>query len=856
MKLLAFFFFLSCFLTIQSQSLVDTIYTEVDNLTEQPSLQLLSQLDGKIEAFSKAVSVKEEHMALVVLQCQMGFYYSQFNAIPKAINHYEKAWKRYKAESLAGYDMIEYCLKPLGNLYTMSGNFSLAEQTISSYINIAKQQNDKAQEVAGMQNLSVVYNALGKYTTAQTVLKEALEFTGLTKSQRLQLENNLAASLMSQNKLDEAEILIASSNQDVIGLQNQAQILLRQKQFLLAIELLKKSEKILISSGDASARSLSKLYVNLARTHQANHDESNAETYYNKAYYTLVPYAEPNSILEESQLYAETTFLDIFDGLAQIDPNLEQALAYSKRSSNVSELLKQSLTDQVTKGRFLAQDRLRSEFCLNRIYEAYQGNINDSIFNLALNYAERSKVQLLQTAINEKSLLEQFPNDSLLIRRQSLKHEQELLINDLIKSRLSAEEITRDSIQSRLREIALDLKSMQAQVSKAYPLKKSVINVADLQSKLQKDNAHLVEYFFGNKVIFQFSVSAEKYSFKRIEKDELFSSTLNTYLEFFESPSKISEDVTRFTDTAFEFCKLLKFPNFESKNLILVPDGLLNFVSFDALLTESTMTFQFEKMPFLVHDFNIFQQISATSYLHSKDVEKQEDPRALGVFPVFENTSQELTYSKEEALTVRRIDNSTLLLNEDATKSRFLEIADKFDVLHLSTHATGGNFITPAQLAFFDEPLLLNEVYAQDLNANLVILSACETSIGRLQAGEGAMSLARGFQYAGAKQQLVSLWQVNDKSTSQLMSSFYNHYFDGHSVGYSNTQSKRDYLNNESIKNAKKSPYYWGAFIAISPQVQIEPGNLWWIIGFIALTIILITFAIYFYRPSRKKLKA
>ena len=141
MKQLAFFFILSCFLTIQSQALVDTIYTEVDNLSEQPSLQLLSQLDGKIEAFSKAVTVKEEHMALVVLQCQMGFYYSRFNLIPKAISYYEKAWKRYKAEALAGYDMIEYCLKPLGNLYTIAGDFSLVEQTISSYINIAKQQN-------------------------------------------------------------------------------------------------------------------------------------------------------------------------------------------------------------------------------------------------------------------------------------------------------------------------------------------------------------------------------------------------------------------------------------------------------------------------------------------------------------------------------------------------------------------------------------------------------------------------------------------------------------------------------------------------------------------------------------------
>jgi CHAT domain-containing protein len=94
-----------------------------------------------------------------------------------------------------------------------------------------------------------------------------------------------------------------------------------------------------------------------------------------------------------------------------------------------------------------------------------------------------------------------------------------------------------------------------------------------------------------------------------------------------------------------------------------------------------------------------------------------------------------------------------------------------------------------------------------------VVLSACETGIGKLYKSEGAMSIARGFQFAGAQNLLFSLWKVNDFTTSVFMDNFYKNYKENQSYSEANTYAKLNFLNNKNIPNAKKSPYYWSSFV-------------------------------------------
>jgi CHAT domain-containing protein len=256
---------------------------------------------------------------------------------------------------------------------------------------------------------------------------------------------------------------------------------------------------------------------------------------------------------------------------------------------------------------------------------------------------------------------------------------------------------------------------------------------------------------------------------------------------------------------------------------VIIPDGLLNFIPFEALLTSKTTTSSFRKMPFVIKSQHIIYNSSATLYLTENQEHKNKD--LLGFFPVFENTNQKLTYSIDEAEVIKEKMNSDIFMNSKASKINFLKNASKYGILHLSTHASSGDFINPANISCYDDVIILNELYSLDLKPDLVVLSACETGIGTLYKGEGAMSIARGFQYAGAENLLFSLWQINDLSTSQIMQSFYENYNTSESAYLANHQSKIDYLENEAISNAKKSPYYWGAFVYYGKLEPAESDN-------------------------------
>jgi len=114
-------------------------------------------------------------------------------------------------------------------------------------------------------------------------------------------------------------------------------------------------------------------------------------------------------------------------------------------------------------------------------------------------------------------------------------------------------------------------------------------------------------------------------------------------------------------------------------------------------------------------------------------------------------------------------------------------------------------------------------------------LSACETGIGKLYKSEGAMSVARGFQFAGAQNLLFSLWKVNDYTTSVFMDYFYKNIKNGASYLEANANAKLDFLKDKSISNAKKSPYYWSAFVYYGgiDAAETPINNYFYILGLI-----------------------
>jgi CHAT domain-containing protein len=158
-----------------------------------------------------------------------------------------------------------------------------------------------------------------------------------------------------------------------------------------------------------------------------------------------------------------------------------------------------------------------------------------------------------------------------------------------------------------------------------------------------------------------------------------------------------------------------------------------------------------------------------------------------------------------------------------ASRETLLGLAlDDYRLIHFATHGvidTRYPDLSALALSGFDAAgaptnglLSLPDIYALDLNADLVVLSACETALGRDIRGEGLLGLTQGFLYAGAKGVVASLWPVTDRATAELMRRFYEHMLRD---GLRPTDALRHAQLSIAAEPRWSHPYYWSAFVLL-----------------------------------------
>ncbi len=196
-----------------------------------------------------------------------------------------------------------------------------------------------------------------------------------------------------------------------------------------------------------------------------------------------------------------------------------------------------------------------------------------------------------------------------------------------------------------------------------------------------------------------------------------------------------------------------------------------------------------------------------------------------------------LPWARTEVSTIVEMLGGTPYFDEDASEANFKANAGRYNILHLATHAlvddTNPMF---SKFVFSDtedstEDGYLNtyELYSMDLNAELAVLSACNTGFGKVQRGEGISNLAKGFLHAGCPSVVVSLWQVADsKSTLSLMSDFYAELAAGKRKDAALRDAKLRYLDQASPVTA--DPFYWAGFVPVGnrqPLSGTTSHHLW-----------------------------
>ncbi len=805
----------------------DKIYSAVDAFVANPTAQSLSTLEAQEKEFHP--KSKSELLAFVILQCNKGYYENQLGLPIEAIGSYENAWQLFQINRLSNYDIVDSCLQPLGNLYTTIGDYDNAENTIKSYYYNATIEKNQQQKYAAVLNLTNVFQTTGRIRDAIDLLQKTLQKETLTSSQKGNLLNNLGNAyylstkglFMEREAYDKAEksFLVSASLLKTDPSQskslsnayrNLATIYSQHQQFTLANSYMEKATKAFFMVPNATPRERAKLYFEIANLHFQQNEFTLAEENIKAVFTVLIPnYSKSKNLLpNENLLYAETTLLDALDLQAEIFTASNQpknALEAYQHSFHIEALLQSLLVYEHSKIITQLRNRNRTEKCLAIYFSLYEKEKNFKYIEKAFLLSESTKSAVLKEQLvtskkrskAEKQVQSQLQNWNTVIikEQQKLAQADVTLINKAIKKQ---------------NELMLLLKTNPAQ--KTTDSSKE-LTFAKLYSKLEKDDAVLVEYFFGAQRIYIFTLEQHSIKLAFINNEDTATPKIVQFIDFFSEANTIANNPSSYNHCANVAYQLLQLPtNKVAKNLIIIPDGILSFLPFETLITHESSTTNFAKMDYLLNDFTVDYSNTASFYLNARPFQNKKES-VLGLFPLFENSSLSLPFSKNELQSIKDHYDGTFLEKEKASFKNFKSNAPNFTILHLSTHANSGDIDRPASIKFYDQEILYSELYDLDINPDLVVLSACETGVGKLYKAEGAMSIARGFQLAGAQNLLFSLWKVNDYTTAVYMDDFYKNNKSTHSYFEANHQAKLDYLKDETIPNAKKSPYYWGAMV-------------------------------------------
>lgn len=279
------------------------------------------------------------------------------------------------------------------------------------------------------------------------------------------------------------------------------------------------------------------------------------------------------------------------------------------------------------------------------------------------------------------------------------------------------------------------------------------------------------------------------------------------------------------------------------KRLVIVPDGALWYVPFAVLHDARAGT---DRIVLTGHEILVLPSASVLPLLRS-DARRARAPRdAVAVFadPVFDAADERvvrrnegnprapaerdfprLVFSRREAeslIGIAGYAGSRAMLDFDASLANLRKIdLARFGIVHFATHGvidTDHPELSGLMLSRVTESgspqegfLRAFDIYDMNLSADLVVMSACRTALGKEVRGEGLIGLTRGFFYAGAARVMASLWRVDDAATAELMRLFYASMLGQRKL--SPAGALRDAQRTLSQSNRWKDPYYWSGFV-------------------------------------------
>ncbi|MEJ2706928.1 MAG: CHAT domain-containing protein [Anaerolineales bacterium] len=252
------------------------------------------------------------------------------------------------------------------------------------------------------------------------------------------------------------------------------------------------------------------------------------------------------------------------------------------------------------------------------------------------------------------------------------------------------------------------------------------------------------------------------------------------------------------------------------KHLVVVPHGPLHYLPFQALFDGQTYLLENQEISYLP-GASFLRYCAGNGPVRIETSQLHKSLTAIG-----HSSQDRLPYTVEEALSVAKLWDGQALVEEQATLDAFRGYAPQSEIIHLAAH---GDFRPDnplfSGLAMADGWLTTLDVFNLRLNASLVTLSACQTGRSVVGGGDELLGLMRSFLAAGAATLVATLWAVEDRSTAQLMRSFYKNLADGETKGAALRQAQLELLSSRNNQQDFTHPYFWAPFFLVGNWGQL-----------------------------------
>lgn len=536
--------------------------------------------------------------------------------------------------------------------------------------------------------------------------------------------------------------------------------------------------------------------------------------------------------------------------------NLDTAQQEIERAIALIEDLRTNINQADLRSSFFASKQDYYEFYIDLLMQRHSQNPQGGYSRRALEISEQARARTLLEVLQEANAdIRQGVDPQLLQKEQQLTRQ----LSAMEERRLKAAPEQAEIIEQEIEDLLQEYRQLQAEIRATSPRYAALtqpqpLSLDAIQSEVVDEDTLLLEYFVGRDRSYLWAVTPDGMASYELPGRAEIEADVREWRSLLTSPiqRRRTQKVTELQNQISQ--KLLQpvADQLQNKRLLIVGNDILQYLPFAALSLETTP--EGEPIPIIVnHEIVTLPSASTLAFMRRNPVEKPQNRREIAIFadPVFNTEDNRISKStiiqnslpielaesaRSSGITLARLPYTrteaeailALTAGRDNTQAFGFEAnrnlatsqdLSQYRLLHFATHGLANSqnpelsglvfsLITPegkVQNGF----LRMHELFNLDLPADLVVLSACQTGLGEQVRGEGIIGLTRGFMYAGASRVVVSLWNVDDEGTSELMKEFYRYMMQ-------ENQSPAQALRSAQIalwENPQwRSPYYWAGF--------------------------------------------